>query len=122
MSVTQTRRIQLIAWNVRLKLEKERIYLGTHHGSPIKSTLNGLCDTASERIVSKAKHAGYENIRTVKSLDGSHMFVLWTQANGHKWLIDVTATQFNNRRPKVCMLHVTSTTRLPYYWQLGDGS
>lgn len=110
--------MHLIAVEVRKELEAER----THpvwektFGYKVESDLGGLCAEASCRIAARARNAGLAGVRVVDSADGGHTFVRWTQGR-HEWIVDVTATQFNNRRPKVCMLRVTSMTRLPHYWR-----
>jgi len=113
-----SRRLHLIAFRVREEFEKDRKdpVKWKPFGYPIDSTLGGLCGFASDRLVAVARRAGFSRIRTVTSADGGHIFVRWTQGR-HEWIVDVTATQFNNRRPRVCMLRVTSNTRLPHYWR-----
>lgn len=113
-----SRRVHLIAFRVRAEMEALRFDQGKieKFGYPPDHNLGGLCHDASVRIVALARRAGIRNIRVVDSSDYGHSFVRWNHGQ-HRWLIDVTATQFNNRRPKVCMLRITSMTRLPHYWQ-----
>lgn len=116
--MTSSRRVHLIAFRVREEMEQARKHPDWKAilGYPIEADLGGMCLHASLRIVALARRSGIRNIRAVDSLDGGHTFVRWTQGK-HEWVIDVTATQFNNRRPRICMLRMTSNTRLPHYWR-----
>lgn len=115
---THSRRLHLIALRVRSEMERRRKQprWEREFGYPVGPDLGGLCGVASDRIVALARRAGIRNVWVQDSEDGGHVFVRWSARSG-EWLIDVTATQFNNRRPKVCMFKLTSVSRLPVYWR-----
>lgn len=75
--------------------------------------LGGFCGIASDMIVRRARKAGIRDASDVMCQDWGHTFVRWRD-----WIIDVTATQFNNRRPRVCMVDLRKRRHpLPEYWQ-----
>jgi hypothetical protein len=110
--MTLSRKMHLIAFRVRNELEQKRLSGETAYA--VESTLGGLCGEASDRIVALARRAGIRGVRV--TANECHAFVRWTEGK-REWLIDVTATQFNNRRPRVVMQLVTSMTRTPHYWR-----
>jgi len=113
--MTLSRKMHLIAFRVRNEMEQRRRNGETAYA--VESTLGGLCGEASDRIVAIARHAGLKKVRVAGN--DCHAFVRWTEGK-REWLIDVTATQFNNRRPRVVMQLVTSMTRTPHYWRETD--
>ena len=80
-------------------------------GYKVKWHLGGLCLEAAVHIVSLAEMYGMDGVRVVDSHDGGHSFVRW-----RGWIIDVTATQFNNRRSRVCIVRA-DRKRIPDYWR-----
>lgn len=108
-------RLRSIAIQVRRDMENRRHELNrdSTFGYKILWHLGGLCTYASVEISLRATKSGLRGVRVVDSGDGGHSFVRW----GH-WLVDVTATQFNNRRPRVCIVNLSKRRHpLPEYWQ-----